>query len=247
MLAGDDPSPVTIVNSAGRSPFFFIGDHAGNVIPSSLGTLGLSEADRRRHIAWDIGVDGLGVALAEEMDAVFMRQTYSRLVIDCNRRPDANDAMASISDGTPVPGNQALTPDDRAARVATIHEPYHRGIADELARRDAEGRAGVLIALHSFTPAMAGGAPRPWHVGVLHHGGDPSFAIALLASLWREPGLTVGNNEPYRMDQIDYTVPRHAYPTGRPYAELEIRQDLLGDKRAQRHWALLLTQALRNL
>ena len=245
LLTGSDPSPVTIVNPAGRSPFLFIGDHAGNVIPSSLGTLGLGEADRRRHIAWDIGVDGLGVALARDMDAVFIRQTYSRLVIDCNRTPDAVDAMAATSDGTAVPGNQALTADDRAARIATLHEPYHRAIADELTRRDEEGRESVLVSLHSFTPAMAGGPARPWHVGVLHHGGDPSFAIALLASLRREPGLTVGDNEPYRMDQIDYTIPRHAYPARRPYAELEVRQDLIGDEEGQRHWALLLMQALR--
>lgn len=235
---------MTIVNPAGRSPFLFIGDHAGNVIPSSLGTLGLSEADRRRHIAWDIGVDGLGVALAEELDAVFIRQTYSRLVIDCNRTPDAQDAMAPTSDGTHVPGNVALTPDDRAERVAAIHEPYHRVIADELSRRDAEGRAMVLVSLHSFTPVMRGGTPRPWQIGVLYYGGDTSFATVLLAALKRDSDLTVGDNEPYQMDQIDYTVPRHAYPTRRPYAELEIRQDLLGDQQAQRHWASLLKRAL---
>lgn len=235
---------MTIVNPAGRSPFLFIGDHAGNVIPSSLGTLGISEADRRRHIAWDIGVDGLGVALAEAMDAVFIRQTYSRLVVDCNRAPDASDAMAPVSDGTVVPGNAALEPDDRAERVAAIHEPYHQAIADELDRRDADGRPAVLVALHSFTPVMRGGAPRPWQIGVLYHGGDMSFATALLTALRRDPDLTVGDNEPYQMDQIDYTVPRHAYPTRRPYAELEIRQDLLDDEHAQRHWALLLKHAL---
>ena len=246
MLAGADPSPVTIVNPAGCSPFVFIGDHAGNVIPSSLGTLGLSEVDRCRHIAWDIGVGGLGLALAQELDAVFIRQTYSRLVVDCNRMPDAVDAMAPVSDGTIIPGNEALSRGDRAERIAAVHEPYHRAIADSLAGRDAEGRPSVLVALHSFTPAMAGGAPRPWHIGVLHHGGDPSYAVALLAALRREPGLTVGDNEPYRMDQIDYTVPRHAYPALRPYAEIEIRQDLLADEQAQRRWALLLIRALRD-
>ncbi len=45
-----------------------------------------------RHIAWDIGVAGLGERLAEALDAVFIRQAYSRLVIDCNRRPGAADS-----------------------------------------------------------------------------------------------------------------------------------------------------------
>ena len=31
------------------------------------------------------------------------------------------------------------------------------------------------------------------------------------------------------MDAPDYSVPRHAYAAGLPYAEIEVRQDLLAD------------------
>ncbi|MBW6526547.1 N-formylglutamate amidohydrolase [Sphingomonas sp. RHCKR7] len=244
LLTDRDPPAVKIVNPAGRAPYLFIGDHAGNVIPSSLQSLGLRESDLRRHIAWDIGVDGLGVALAEACDATFVRQTYSRLVVDCNRDPGAMDAMPAISDATIVSGNVALSPEDRAARVAAVHEPYQRAIADTLSRRDGAGQETILISLHSFTPALADGTPRPWEIGVLHDGGDPSFALALLARLRREPDLTVGDNAPYRMDAVDYTVPRHAYASRRLYAELEIRQDLLGDALAQLRWTTLLVDVL---
>ena len=237
ILAVADPAPVAIVNPGGLSPFLFIGDHAGNVIPSSLGDLGLSEPERHRHIAWDIGVAGLGTALATILDATFVRQTYSRLVVDCNRAPDAPDAMPAVSNGTIVPANVALADADRAARVAAIHEPYQQAIADVLARRDAAGRATVLISLHSFTPALAGGGSRPWQIGILHDGGDATFARVLLAQLRTDGALTVGDNEPYRMDLIDYTVPLHAYAARRPYAELEIRQDLLADVQGERWWA----------
>ena len=44
----------------------------------------------------------------------------------------------------------------------------------------------VLIAMHSFTPAMAG-VERPWHAGVLYHQ-DARFAHALLQAL-REAGV----------------------------------------------------------
>lgn len=238
---------MTVANPQGRSPFLFIGDHAGNVIPSRLGTLGVTPADRARHIGWDIGVAALGLLLSDAMDATFVRQTYSRLVVDCNRRPDAIDAMPPVSDGTAIPGNADLTPDARAARLAAVHEPYHRAIGAELARRRAAGLASIVIALHSFTPALADGALRPWQIGVLHDGGDAGFACRLLDELRRDDGLVVGDNEPYRMDTIDYTVPRHCYPDLLPYAELEVRQDLIATPEGQRHWAALLAGALREV
>jgi predicted N-formylglutamate amidohydrolase len=218
-----DPPAVAVINPQGRAAFLLIGDHAGNAIPRRLGTLGLSEADRARHIAWDIGVGALGEALAARLDAVFVRQTYSRLVIDCNRNPDAADAIPETSDGTPVPGNARLNQAARAARIAAIHTPYQRAIAAEIARRAGAGLTTILVSLHSFTSALAGQRPRPWDVGVLHDGRTDRFAQRLLGALRRRPDLVVGDNEPYRMDAIDHTVPRHAFPD-LPYVELEIAQ-----------------------
>lgn len=220
-----------------------LGDHAGNLIPKALGDLGVADADRARHIGWDIGIGALGERLATLLDAVFVRQTYSRLVIDCNRAPDAADAMPAISDGIPVPGNAALDRGARAARVGQIHGAYQDAIAASIAARDATGRATIIVSLHSFTPSMRGTA-RPWEIGILHDRGDPAFALACLDWLNRESGLTIGDNEPYRMDLIDYTVPRHAYPAARPYVELEIRQDLLLDDPGVEAIATLLAQML---
>ena len=85
---------------------------------------------------------------------------------------------------------------------------------------------------------------RPWHIGILHDGGDTTFAAALLNVLTADPDLVVGDNEPYRMDLIDYTIPRHAYPDRLPYAEIEIRQDLISDHEGCRHWAGRIAHAL---
>lgn len=247
LLGTEDAPAVVVVNPKGASSFLLIGDHAGKAVPARLGSLGLSEAELSRHIGWDIGVGELGALLAERLDAVFVRQTYSRLVIDCNRSPSQPDVIAEVSDGTVVPGNAALADTDRAARFAEIHEPYQAAIAAELARRDAAGTTTVIVALHSFTPAMRGALrdqDRPWQIGILHDGGDVTFAHALLDVLRSEPDLTVGNNEPYRMDLIDYTIPRHAYPALCPYAEIEIRQDLLGSNGGCEAWADRLTRLL---
>ena len=235
-----DPAPVAILNPHGGSPFLLLGDHAGIAIPARLGKLGLGAADLARHIAYDIGVRGLGEALAERLDATFVHQRYSRLVIDCNRAPHAPDAIPERSDGTDIPGNVALGADERAARVTTIHAPYQAAIAAEVARRAAPP---ILVSLHSFTPVMTG-RPRPWEIGVLHDGGDARFARAMLAVLTARGDLVVGDNEPYRMDLIDYTVPLHAYPARLRYAEIEIRQDLIADAAGQLQWAAIVADTL---
>lgn len=250
LLTGDDPSPVQHVNPNGASRFLLLGDHAGNRIPARLDSLGLADVDLQRHIAWDIGVGSLGERLATLLDAVFIRQTYSRLVIDCNRSVDAVDAIPAVSDRTAIPGNAQLSPADRAARIAAVHAPYQAAIAEELRRRDAAGTASILVSLHSFTPEM-GSTPRPWEIGILHGDGDNRFALACLAALRAQGGRCVGDNEPYRMDRIDYTVPVHAFADRRPYVEIEIRQDQLANESGVERWATdmlaMLTQAAADI
>ncbi len=232
LITPDDPPPVHIFNPAGRASFLLLGDHAGNTVPRGLGQLGLGDEQLARHIAWDIGVAALGEALATALDAVFIRQRYSRLVIDCNRDPHSPQAMAEVSDGTAIPGNRGLTPAGRAARIAEVHAPYHAAIAAELERRDRAGHESVIVSLHSFTPVMGRDA-RPWQIGILHDGGDACFALSCLRSLESQRDLIIGNNQPYRMDATDYTVPRHAYAARRPYVEIEMRQDLMGSAQGQ--------------
>ena len=242
LLDAADPPAVGVINPFGRSPFLLIGDHAGNRIPAALGTLGLSALDRGRHIAWDIGVGALGVGLSAALDAVFVRQVYSRLVIDCNRDPAGAEAIPEASDGTPIPDNIGLSAAQRTTRIAAIHAPYQHAIATEIARRDAAGQDTVLVSLHSFTPEMDGVA-RPWDVGVLHDGGRDQFARALLAELRMSPALVVGDNAPYRMDATDHTVPRHAAGRLR-YVELEIAQRVLQHSDGITGWTAILAAAL---
>ncbi len=236
-----------------HSPFVLVCDHAGRDIPQALGSLGLSEEDRMRHIAWDIGVAGVGAGLSAALGAALVAQTYSRLVIDCNRRPGHATSIAPVSDAATVPGNAVLTQADREAREAEIFLPYHDAIAALLdARRDA-GRESILVALHSFTPRLrrasrptgcdADGA-RPWHVGVLYNH-DPRFAVALRDLLEQEGDLVVGDNQPYFLSDLDdYTVPVHGEQRGLLHVEIEIRQDLIAGEAGERAWAERLARLL---
>jgi predicted N-formylglutamate amidohydrolase len=243
LVAGESP-PVIEWNQGAGSPFLLIGDHAGCEVPARLHDLGLPASELTRHIGWDIGVAELGAQLAEALDAGFIGQRFSRLVIDCNRDPARPDAICTVSDATLVPGNADISDADRQARIDEVFAPYHQRIADELAARGRRREPAVLVALHSFTPVMAG-EPRPWRYGVLHLGASP-FSAAVLAGLRRRLGeAVVGDNQPYQMDETDFTIPHHVAAANLDYVELEVRQDLLGDPTGVRAAAELLAAVLR--
>jgi predicted N-formylglutamate amidohydrolase len=240
LLGPGDPEPVVVLRQQAQSPFLLTGDHAGRAIPATLGDLGVSDADMERHIAWDIGVGGLGERLSANLDATFIRQSYSRLVVDCNRRPHARGSIPPISDGVVIPGNVGLDDAQIRRRYDEIYVPYQDAIGAAL-----DGRAAptILVALHSFTPTM-GGFDRPWRYGVVH-GGDSPFSLAVLEQLRRQiDPAEVGDNLPYALGDDDNTVPLHAQARGLDYLELEVRQDLLKDETGRDEVASLLAPVL---
>ena len=243
LLSPVEPSPVSVKRGKGQSPFLLTCDHAGRQTPERLGRLGLPETELDRHIAWDIGIAATSRILAEALDATLIEQRYSRLVIDCNRPPDAPSSIPQLSETTTVPGNLGLTGDEREARLAEIFRPYHDRIAAEIDRRVAERQPPVLVAMHSFTPVYKGEA-RPWHIGTLY-GRDNRLAKALYERLLSEERFTVGDNEPYAVsDECDYTIPVHGERRGLIHVGIEIRQDLITTTDGQAEWAGILGRLL---
>ncbi len=245
LLEAGDPPPVTVIRPDAPSPFLLVCDHAGNRIPRKLGTLGVSETDRRRHIAWDLGAAGMAQRVSEMLDAALVLQSYSRLVIDCNRDPKVESAMSLISETTEIPGNRDLERREIEARIAEIFQPYHDRITALMDARAAAGRATILVALHSFTPHYAGSGARPWHIGILYNRDDRLPRI-LLELLGAEPDLTVGDNEPYEIsDETDYTIPLHGERRGVVHVEIELRHDQIETEDGQMAWAERLVHFLR--
>jgi predicted N-formylglutamate amidohydrolase len=201
-----------------------------------LGDLGLPEDELTRHIAWDIGIAGVAERLATDLDAHLVAQRYSRLVVDCNRPPQAASSIPRISEATTILGNEGLTPEAEQARRAEIFAPYHRRIDAIIDARRLGGRPTVLVSLHSFTPVYAGIA-RPWHIGALYHH-DRILPPLLIRLLRREADLVVGDNEPYAVsDETDYTIPVHGEKRGLINTGIEIRQDLIAEESGQQEWA----------
>jgi predicted N-formylglutamate amidohydrolase len=243
LLAAHEPRPFRVLRPEGRSDFLLAADHAGRLIPRALGTLGLDETERDRHIAWDIGIGGVTELLSEMLDATAILQTYSRLVIDCNRAPEHPTSIPPISESTEIPGNARLGDAERTARRRAIFDPYHAVLAERIARRASTGRRTVLIAMHSFTPVFKN-VVRMVQVGVLYHHETP-LARIMLDLLRAEGDLVVGENEPYAItDTSDYTVPVHGERNGLDHVEIEIRQDLITEVKGQVAWAKRMTRLL---
>ncbi len=243
LLAPDEPAPVSIENRAARSHYVIVCDHASNRLPRALGDLGLSEDDRKAHIAWDIGAAGVARLLAKALDAVLFVQEYSRLVIDCNRPLTAPDSIPERTGGVFVPGNQGLAAAEAQARSEAIFHPYHDAIRHAVQMRHQQRQRTIVLSMHSFTPVLYGVA-RPFHAGVLYNA-DNRLGLPLLHLLRAEAGFVIGDNEPYAASEAsDYSIIEHAERRGNPYVEIEVRQDLIDDVHGQQEWAARLARCI---
>lgn len=239
LLSPHDPHPLEAYNRGGMSDFVILCEHAGRRIPDALADLGLNEEELTRHIAWDIGAKEIAIALAERLDAPLFMQRYSRLVCDCNRRPNVGSFIPEISDSTRVPGNIGVSQEARAARIREIFDPFHDHVSAELDKRQARDRRTLLVTIHSFTPIYMG-VTRPWEIGVLYHR-DKKLSPAMLAMLRTETGHVIGDNQPYAVgDDTDYAIPVHGEARGLPCAEIEIRNDLTQGPANVAYWATML-------
>lgn len=217
-------------------------DHASNRVPTDVGggSLGISDADMARHIAYDVGAAGLSCALAEALDSPAICSDFSRLVIDPNRGVDDPTLVMKLYDGTIIPANRYVDSVEVERRLNHLYWPYHTAYARLAARRPDT----VILAIHSFTPCLKGRGPRPWQVGVLYSHQDERFSQALIARLMAEPDLCVGDNEPYAGHLPGDAIDTHALGPGRLNTLIELRNDLIDTQAQQVAWATRLAPIL---
>lgn len=231
-MTGGDWNAVEVEGAGGAAALVLACEHASRAIPPELGGLGLAPEARASHIAWDIGAAALARRLAALLDAPLVLGALSRLVYDCNRPPEAPDAIPARSEAYDVPGNRDLDAAARAARHARVHVPFH----DALARtcREQQARAGrpvALVTVHSFTPVFLG-RRRDVELGFLHHA-DPELARAMLRAEAARGRHRAALNAPYSAaDGVTHTLALHGERDGRRAAMIEVRQDLIADDAA---------------
>jgi predicted N-formylglutamate amidohydrolase len=243
LLAIDEAPPYGVINPDGASDLLLLCEHALPRIPRRLAHLGLPRSERLRHIGWDIGALSLARDLSARLDAALFHTGYSRLVVDCNRPLDNLSLIPETSETTAIPGNRNLDAQNRAARLDTFFHPFHNAVSRRLDLRASAARRTFVVGVHSYTPVYKGVA-RPWHAGILY-GQATGFAGRMLHALAQEDGLTIGDNQPYRIDHDDYTVPVHGDARGLPCLLIEVRHDLIDTAEGIAEWAARLERCLR--
>lgn len=236
-------APYERIAGDGGKGLVLIADHAKRALPAAYAGLGLPAGEFERHIAYDIGVEGVTRALAALTGAPAILCGFSRLLIDPNRGEDDPTLIRQLYDGTIVPGNYPISGAERQTRLDRFYRPYHAAVAELIAHTAAaSGGAPLVISLHSFTPVMQG-RPRPWHAGLLWDRDDRAVT-PLIAALAADKRLTIGDNEPYDGALPGDTMHRHATMSGLAHALIEIRQDLIADEEGARSWAERLAPIL---
>lgn len=214
-------------------------EHASPRIPEGLQGLGLSDAARLSHIAWDPGALDLARMMAAQTGATLVHGGISRLVYDCNRPPEAASAIPVRSEIFDIPGNVALTAKARQARVDAIYRPFHDRLAERI--RALRPFLALMVTVHSFTPVYMG-QRRAVDIGILH-GKDPAFAEAMMRSAPQDAGLVIRLNEPYSAaDGVAHTLDMHGAVNGLANVMLEVRNDLIATEAQQARMAQLLIQ-----
>ena len=232
-------APFEVIEGDRSLGIVLLADHARRALPEEYGDLGLPPAEFQRHIAYDIGVEAVTRRLAELTGAPAVIAGFSRLLIDPNRGEDDPTLIRQLYDGTVVPGNYPMAPQERERRLDRFYRPYHDAVGAMVASvAEASGAAPFIFSVHSFTPVMQGRA-RPWHAGVLWDL-DDRVARPLIEMLAEDPQIVVGDNEPYDGALRGDTMYSHAIVNGFAHALLEIRQDLIVDDAGADAWATRL-------
>jgi predicted N-formylglutamate amidohydrolase len=238
--------PVEIIGGGMQSGILLIADHAMRLLPPEYGRLGLDEAQFERHIAYDIGVEGLTRSLAARLGCPAVMARFSRLLIDPNRGEDDPTLIRQLYDGAVIPGNYPLSEAERANRTRNYYQPFRQGVRRMAAEMlESAGAPPIVISAHSFTPSM-GGRARPWHVGMLWDK-DSRAAAPLIEMLRAEPGMVVGDNEPYDGALHGDTLHEICTRQGIAHALIEVRQDLIASEKGIEEWAARLAPMLAKL
>ncbi|MGB7240953.1 MAG: N-formylglutamate amidohydrolase [Sulfitobacter sp.] len=230
---------VAVTNAQAQSSVVLVCEHASHFIPDEYDGLGLSQDALISHIAWDPGALTVSQHLCAALDAKLVAGCVSRLIYDCNRPPDAANAMPQQSELTIVPGNADLSDDERAHRIARIYTPFR----DKLAETLNDTARPVIVTIHSFTPVYKG-QMRHVDIGILHDT-DTALADQMLAEADAFTDLRVLRNAPYGPeDGVTHTLREHGVKFGRRNVMIEVRNDLIANCDQQNDIAAMLARWL---
>jgi predicted N-formylglutamate amidohydrolase len=238
--------PIEIISGQDENALLLLADHAMAHVPQEYDQLGLPEHELKRHIAYDIGVEGVVRHLAHLLRAHAVMARFSRLLIDPNRGTDDPTLIRQLYDGTIITANYPLSEGERCIRIEKFYHPFRRAVQEYANYCEEKAKiACLMISIHSFTPIM-GTKPRPWHIGLLWDKDDRVYK-KLHALLSEDKNLIIGNNQPYDGALKGDTLYETATKQGRAHILIEIRQDLITTQVQQTAWAEKLAPMIHKI
>jgi N-formylglutamate amidohydrolase len=199
----------------------------------------------------DIYVDQL-YQRAPENGATLLVSRVSRYVVDLNRGPEEVDSAAvprhprarhipargvvwrARTDGTPLL-RAPLTIEQFTQRLSLFYEPYHQTLREVAAQIRKEHGQVMILAAHSMPSAgrrvLGGGAVRRADVvpGTRGRSTADGRIIDLIESHFREAGLSVKHDDPYRGG---WTTSSYGAPKRKQHAvQIELNRALYVDER----------------
>lgn len=230
--------------------------HAGRAYPGSLiermRNPGFSTLKLEDRFA-----DRLGQAVARETGAALLVAHAPRAMIDLNRASDDVDwemvtPGRSERTNSHIPGlrvrsglgliprrlpglgelwKQPLNEDELAARIDSIHMPYHQCLAESLAELRVRWGAALLLDLHSMPPLNQRGrkAGPEFVLGDRFGASCHGTLVANCFGYFAQANRSAAHNRPYAGG---YVLERHANPEGGLHAlQLEIDRTSYLDSR----------------
>ena len=108
---------------------------------------------------------------------------------------------------------------------------------------EKNNKSPSIISIHSFTPVWKN-KRRDIDIGILWDNDDRLPKIFFDYFKKSHKNLIIGNNKPYSGRLKNDTLYKHGTKEGLPNVLIEIRQDLISNKKDQKYYAKLITEPL---
>ncbi len=169
-------------------------EHGGHEVPTPYAALlDDSSTELASHRGWDPGALPVAERLASCLSATLFFTTVSRLLIDNNRSLRHRGLFSAISRALPLVDKELI--------IDRYYLPHRQKIFDAVSTAIAHGKQVLHLAIHSFTPVLAGKV-RQADLGLLYD--SARINEGLLCQGWQaaikkaRPDLTIRRNYPYR-------------------------------------------------
>jgi predicted N-formylglutamate amidohydrolase len=202
-------------------------EHAGSRVPRAYAHV-LRGAPLASHRGWDPGALPLARRIARRLRVPVHAVLWSRLLVESNRSIENPRIWSRWT--------ARLPRDERERLLERYWWPHRREVEHEVRRAAGSGRRVVHVAVHTFTPVLAGEVRRA-DVGLLYDSARKQERAFCLR--WRrclrelDPTLRVRLNYPYRgtADGLPTWLRRRFPSAGYLGIELEVNQALLRGRR----------------